>query len=74
MDRKSLSFRRLAEKRVTNLIKHLRLIGNLANKKNYIYTDSEVQQMFKAIEDELLLTKRKFSNYSSRDFGEFKFK
>jgi hypothetical protein len=74
MDKKSQTFRRLAEKRITNLIKHLRLIGNLANKKNYNYTEEEVRQIFTAIESELAQTKKKFDSYSSEDFGEFKFK
>lgn len=74
MDKKSQRFRRLAEKRITNLIKHLRLIGNLANKKNYNYTEEEVKQMFTALESELTLTKKKFEHSSSEDFGEFKFK
>ena len=73
MDKKSQTFRRLAEKRITNLIKHLRLIGNLANKKNYNYTEEEVRQMFTAIESELAQTKKKYDHYSSEDFGEFKF-
>ena len=74
MDKKSQRFRRLGEKRVTNMIKHLRLIGNLANKKNYTFTKVEAQQMFEAIEHELEQTKKKFEDYSSDDFGEFKFK
>ena len=74
IDTKSHRFRRLAEKRITNLVQHLRLIGNLANKKNYSYSDDEVHQMFEAIEMELQQTKKKFEHYSSEDFGEFKFK
>ena len=38
------------------------------------YTENEVKQMFTAIEKELAQTKKKFDNYSSEDFGEFKFK
>ena len=56
------------------MIKHLRLIGNLANKKNYSFTKDEAQQMFEAIDHELDQTKKKFEHYSSNDFGEFKFK
>ena len=74
MDKKSQRFRRLAEKRVTNLIKHLRLIGNLANKKNYSYTEEEAKQIFTAIEQELEQSKKKFDQNSTEDFGEFKFK
>ena len=74
MDKKSQRFRRLGEKRITNLIKHLRLIGNLANKNNYSYTDDEVHQMFVVIKTELEQTKKKFEHYSSEAFGEFKFK
>lgn len=74
MDKKSQRFRRLGEKRVTNLIKHIRLIGNLANKNNYSYSENEVKQIFTAIESELELAKKKFENYSQDDFGEFRFK
>ena len=74
MDKKSVNFKRLGEKRVTNVIKHLRLIGNLANKKNYTYTPEEVDQMFAAIETELQLSRKKFEHYSDFEFGEFKFK
>jgi len=74
MDKKSINFRRLAEKRVTTLIKHIRLISNLANRKNYSFSESEVSQMFKAIEKELETAKKKFASYSSDDFGVFRFK
>jgi hypothetical protein len=74
LDKKSHNFRRLAEKRITTLIKHIRLISNLANRKNYNYTGNEVSQMFKAIEKELETAKKKFANYSAEDFGVFRFK
>ena len=41
---KNKKFRELAEKRVTRLINNLRLIGNLANRNNYSYTEDEAQK------------------------------
>lgn len=50
---KNQRFRRLAASRGDRLIRELRLLGNLANKKNYEYTPEEVQQLFGPIEEEL---------------------
>ena len=38
-DDKGSRFERLAERRVTEVLRKMRLIGNLSNKRNYTYTD-----------------------------------
>ncbi len=57
---KQAKFERLAERRVTNTIKQLRLVGNLSNKANYDYTEGHVQQIMEALNREMEVLKRKF--------------
>jgi hypothetical protein len=54
-------FERLAEKRVADLIRRMRLLGNLSNRSNYDYSDAHVRQIFLALEKELKLSKERFS-------------
>ena len=58
-------FVELAEKRVSRTLKDLRLIGNLANKSNYSYTDDDVKKIINAIESEVRNVKRRFENSGS---------
>jgi hypothetical protein len=67
-------FEIIAERRVTEAIKKLRLIGNLANKRNYSYTDKHIKQIFTALENELRDLKTKFQNRKVNENIEFKFK
>lgn len=53
LETKLLRFERLAEKRVTEAVKKLRLIGNLANRHNYDYTESHVLEILEALESEV---------------------
>ena len=39
-------FKKLAEKRVNNAIKQLKLVGILSNKNNYTYTDEQAKRIF----------------------------
>lgn len=55
-------FIELANKRVNTAIKSLRLIGNLSNKSNYSYTDTDVKKIFAALQRELKQAKERFSN------------
>ncbi len=59
-------FRRLAEQRVNVILDKLRLIGQLANKSNYEYTDDQVEAIFKAIQKEVNGTKSRFRNGSAK--------
>lgn len=44
-------FEVLAEKRMTEIIKKIRLLGNLSNKSNYNYTDKHVKEIMKTLEE-----------------------
>ncbi|TDL67436.1 hypothetical protein E2R56_19785 [Rhodococcus qingshengii] len=60
MGEKNENFKRLAEKRVTDVIKKMRLIGNLANKNNYDYTDDQVKKVIITLENEIKILKNRF--------------
>ena len=53
-------FKRLAEQRVNAILDKLRLLGQLSNRSNYEYTDTQIEAIFKAIQKELNATKAKF--------------
>ena len=58
---KSEKFKSLSEHRVNQILDKIRILGNLANKSNYQYSQEEVAKMFRVIEKELRETKDKFS-------------
>lgn len=53
-------FVELAEKRVVRSIKDIRLIGNLANRNNYDYTEKDVKKIINALGDEIKSLKSRF--------------
>jgi len=61
IETKDVTFKRLATKRTNRVLKGLQLLGNLANKRNYSYTEEDFKSMFSAIEEEYRLTKAKFT-------------
>lgn len=61
-------------KRVTDTIKKIRLIGNLANKNNYDYSDLHVKQIIDALENELRLLKNRFKEGVASEKCKFEFK
>jgi len=67
-------FEIIAERRVTEAIKRLKLIGNLANKRNYSYTEKHVRQIISTLESEIRDLKNKFQNNNAGGQVEFKFK
>lgn len=46
-------FVRLAEARTAKAIKSIRLLSNLANRSNYAYDESELNQILKALDTEM---------------------
>ena len=46
-------FVRLAEKRVDKIVDRLRVLGGCANRQLYEYTSKDIEQIKKAIEEEL---------------------
>ncbi len=65
-------FVELAEKRDTRVMKDIRLIGNLSNKSNYIYTDEDVRKIIKALEAEIRKLKLRFERHGASDEIDFK--
>ena len=55
----------LANKRVNKAIKVLKLVGNLANKKNYSYSDEQVKKIIKALQKEVDSIRHNFQNSES---------
>lgn len=53
-------FVELAENRVSRAIKDIRLIGNLANKSNYSYSQDDARKIIKALKDEVDALKARF--------------
>lgn len=64
----------LAEKRVGKAINALESIEKLSEKKNYSYTEDQVQQIFTALEVALDNVKTKFSNEQEKRSQDFKLK
>ena len=62
MSTKSIKFVELANKRVNKTIKDIQLIGNLANKQNYEYTEQQAKKIIKALQQELDEVKHTFAN------------
>ena len=60
MNEKKKKFHELAEKRVSNALKQIQLIGNLANTRAYEYEEEEVKKIFKSLKEELSLAEAKF--------------
>ncbi len=71
---KRLKFVELAELRVNKALNFMRLIENLANKKNYDYTESDANQVIGALEDALRSVKASFKEDSSSTKNTFRLK
>jgi uncharacterized protein YceH (UPF0502 family) len=54
----------LAEARTDKALNAIRLLGNLSNRSNYDYTDSDVSQIIRALEAELRNLKQRFGDAS----------
>ena len=57
---KNTSLKRLAANRTNNVVRNLRLLGNLSNKNNYAYTENDYKKIFSMVENELRLAKSRF--------------
>lgn len=58
---KAEKFVELASKRVNATIGRIRLLKNLANKNSYSYTESQVEKIFTALQEELDEVRDSFS-------------
>jgi ABC-type Fe3+-hydroxamate transport system substrate-binding protein len=57
----------LANKRVTSAIQQLRLVGNLANRKNYVYGPEDAKKIVRALQRELDDLKARFRGEDNSD-------
>lgn len=71
MNEKKVKFRELAEKRVSNALKQIQLIGNLANTRAYEYEEEEVRKIFKSLKEEINIAETKFKSKGRNN--DFKF-
>lgn len=55
------AFKRLATKRTNRTLKDISLIGNLSDRGNYSYNNSQVEKIFRAIDAELRDARARFN-------------
>lgn len=72
MSTKREKFVELAENRVNRTIKDIRLIGNLSNKNNYAYAESDIQKIVAVLEQEIKAMKAKFASDDGKTIPTFK--
>ena len=65
-------FVELAQKRVNKAIKDIKLIGNLSNKSNYLYTEQDVKKIIAALKKAVDETKARFDSKGDPDSNAFK--
>lgn len=59
-------FVRLANNRVNTTLKQIELIGNLANRMNYDYSDEDVRMIFDTLDKAIKDMKSKFSEVDNQ--------
>lgn len=74
VETKAERFKRLAERRATEVLVKLRLLGNLSDKKNYEYSDGQIRQLFEALETELRSCKSRYKSSDVNSSSRFVFK
>jgi len=67
-ERKEDRFKRVAEKRVQNILKSIQNLSQLTNKKAYQWNEEQLNKIWSAIEDELTKCKDQFNNPESIKF------
>jgi hypothetical protein len=65
-------FVELAEKRVNNAIRSIRVVGNLSNSNLYEYSQKDVSRIMAALKEELDSVNARFKSGGGREKGSFK--
>jgi hypothetical protein len=60
-------FMRLAKQRGDRVLKDIELLGNLGNRNNYDYSETDVRKLFSALEEELRTAKARFKLNKKRE-------
>lgn len=66
---KAAKFTRLAQRRMTDALKRIARVGNLASKSNYEYTPEQADKMVSALGDAIADVSRKFAGSDSKATG-----
>lgn len=69
---KGAKFIELANKRVNKAIKDIQLVGNLANRQNYEFTEDQAKKIIRALQQEVDCVKQNFSSTEEAGRTEFK--
>lgn len=69
---KRRKFVELVQARVNRTIRDIRLIGNLANRGAYDYSDDDTRQIFRALQKELDAAKARFTGGAGGKDNEFR--
>ena len=70
VDRKIIKeerFKRIASRRVQEIMDKLRLLGNCSNRGNYSYNEEQVKKIFSAIDEEWKKVKSEFNKEKSKN-------
>lgn len=62
----------LAERRMVNAIRAVRIVGNLSNKAHYEFTDADVNKIVSTLQREVAQLERRFKEPSLRARIDFK--
>jgi len=65
---KNDKFKRLAENRVNNALKYIDLLGNLANKSNYDYSENEYKKIIRTLRKSVDKLEGKFEASNKQRF------
>jgi hypothetical protein len=71
---KADKFQRIAERRVNETLRALRLLGNLANRQNYEYSDEQASSLVAAVDQEVRALRFKFKSDMAASGRPFRFK
>ncbi len=73
MNRKHYNFVRLAEARVNKALEAIRLVGNLSNRSNYEYSESESRAVVAALNAAVGDLRSKFNRSNDAELRDFSF-
>ncbi|QBA64228.1 hypothetical protein [Muriicola soli] len=66
-------FKRVASRRVENILNDIQSLSKCSNKNNYEYTEADVNKMLKAIRDEIKILETLFKKNLKDDISTFNF-
>lgn len=62
-------FKRVAGRRTQAVLNALRILGNCSNKSSYSYSEEDTSRIFRAVEEELRITKTRFRTSKPKKFS-----